>query len=123
MDARLAIACGKAAGQRQQQLDMHLEAEGRTANRAADLDFHQKLMQMGAKPVVNGLVEDQADMSAAGVSGMPSTVSIVRPADKSRVTTFSDRTGDKVSYELPTYSQQLLNRFDCQAKQFPKAVF
>lgn len=71
-----------------------------------DLDFHQKMMNLGANYVHDsGLVEqpvapDQDDTN-------PGPTSIMRQADKTRVIKHKTAEGDTVQYEIPTPEEQL----------------
>jgi hypothetical protein len=112
---------------RQQQL---AEQEEMRREQAADTEFHQKMVGMGAKPVVNGLVEDSMDVPGtpdvsidSGDGSMPFTrpgaapgqsLRVVRKADPANTVKWRDATGDQVSYELPSVSQQLMNQFQAQ---------
>ncbi len=111
---------GLRVGQGQQQLDIEKQQQEHQ-NRAADLAFHQHLTELGARPVVNGLVKEEQpvpDLPAGSVPGLPSgitpakflglpeTVSVMRKADPSRLVKFKDSTGDPVAYELPSVGSQ-----------------
>lgn len=98
----------------------------------AEMDLHEHLLSLGARPVVNGMAKDEqtlpeymnglglpasfgapssVDPGAAptqpGGPTIPQTLSIVRPADKSRTVSFKDSTGQQASYELPTPEEQV----------------
>lgn len=119
---------GMRVGQQQQQLQMQQQAEER-ANREADLQFHQHLSELGALPVVNGLVKDTVDMptlhariAAENGGDLPPLTSqllnemapvtaqggmtVLRKADPSRTVKFTDATGDQVAYEIPSVGSQ-----------------
>lgn len=126
------IEAKKAETQRLQQ-----EAEDR--HRDATFKMHDLLMQQDWKPVVNNLVrEDYSDLpsfSAPAPSGsdipqdaqMPSSVPaipggfILRPADKSRVHSFPDHTGEIVSYEQPSFADMMRRRRQIDAVDAEKA--
>src|SRR5579864_5026663 len=91
----------------QQQIDIQKQQEQR-AQHEADLDFHQRMREMGAKPVVNGMVEDQQDVPGYG------TASTVRKVNPDSQVKWKDSTGDDVAYELPSMSDQLLHQFNAQ---------
>ena len=123
-----------AHAQKQQTLDIQKQQEQR-AQQEADYNFHQKMMDVGAKPVINGMVQDTREIPTApdsqmggvssdlaknlnlppgaptgGVSsGMPSSISypIVRKANPGNTVSWKDATGDTVSYELPDEEAQL----------------
>jgi len=98
----------------------------------AEMDLHEHLMSIGARPVVNGMAKDETTLpeylqglglpasngAPTGFDGggsptapagpsIPQTVSIVRPADKSRLVSFKDSTGQQAQYELPTPEEQI----------------
>src|ERR1700733_13680926 len=66
------------------------QAQEQRAAQQADLDFHQHMIEIGALPVVNGLVKDKVqldapamqppDQSQAGASAAPSSFSNSQPS-------------------------------------------
>lgn len=104
-------------GQNQQRLNIEQQQEQvqqayqQQAARQADLDFHQKMIDLGALPVVNGMVQDSMTVpDAPGLYGKGQTVSIVRKADPSRTQKWKDSEGDDLSYEIPTAQQQAMRQ-------------
>ena len=96
---------------KQQQQDMQERQQLQQAHQA-DLDFHQKMLSIGANPVVNGMVQDQQQVpDTTGLNnGYPSSVSVVRKADPQNTVKWSDAAGNPMSYELPPLHQQIMTQ-------------
>jgi hypothetical protein len=131
---RVALKGAKQSQTIQQQEADQEEQRQQQQNAEAQLTLHQHLIEAGAKPVQAGAVYDEHDLpdylsglglpaqtssmggaAPAPVNGPqgqdqaanPQKVRILRPADKSRVTTMKDAvTGEQLQYELPTEEEQ-----------------
>jgi hypothetical protein len=114
------IQNGQRIRQGQQELELRKQQDFRTAQQA-DQEFHQHMVEMGALPVINGMVketEQMPDLTAqppsgipgAGVAATPVTASggltIVRKANPALTQKWKDATGDQVAYELPSPDSQ-----------------
>lgn len=131
---RVALKGAKQSQTIQQQEADQEEQRQQQANAEAQLELHQHLIAAGAKPVQAGMVYDEHELpdylsglglpaqtssmggaAPAPVNGQegqdqasnPQKVRILRPVDKSRVTTMKDAvTGEQLQYEVPKEEEQ-----------------
>lgn len=121
------IQGGQQLKQGQQSLDIRKQQEQLEEQREerqqhiADAEFHQHLVELGAQPIINGMVKENQDLPSltsqllagtpgAGVAAQPVTASggvpIVRKANPEATVKWKDAAGGDVAYELPSVGSQ-----------------
>jgi hypothetical protein len=105
------IQNGQRLRQGQQEIDLQKQQQQR-ADQQADMDFHQHMVELGAQPIINGMIKEPVDMPpltaqpAQGTPGSPAAqppvtasggMTIVRKADPANT----------VAYELPSVGSQI----------------
>lgn len=121
------IQGGQQLKQGQQSLDIRKQQEQLEEQREerqqhiADAEFHQHMVELGAQPIINGMVKENQDLPSltsqllagtpgAGVAAQPVTASggvpIVRKANPEATVKWKDAAGGDVAYELPSVGSQ-----------------
>lgn len=102
-----------ARDQRQQQIDLEKQEQTRRAQEA-DQAFAEHMQQLGARPVVNGVVK-RPDTATLG--GQTINFDRLDQAGTEGRTVIGHKSaeGDQVQWELPTLHEQILNQWNAQA--------
>jgi hypothetical protein len=104
-----------------QRMLMEQERQARDAQ-TQDLGIRERMLAIGAKPIVNGTVEDTVSMPhpAAGLPGQEAPnqdVGILRKPDAARTAKGKYSTGDQFGWELPTNEQQQAAQMQAKVRE------